>query len=190
MPFSIGGLIQGALGVSQVLGAFTGGGASQVGPGILTRRQGKILAGQPVKSLTTGLRPGQTRSIVGGGGAAVLPGGPRRDVLIGAGTLAASFIPSLFNGNGRTVGSILAAAREATGRSATSRAIRLAARVCGLETAADTFGISTEDVCFIVVNSGRRRARGISAADLRKTRSTLRKLNTMRKSVRSLFSTR
>lgn len=117
------------------------------------------------------------------------PGAVARGAVVAGGAIAAA-IPFFGNGNGRTVGAILAEARENTGRPATSRAIRLAARVCGLETTAGTFGISVEDVCFIVVNSGRRRARGISAADLRRTRSTLRKMNTMRKSFRGLMTAR
>ncbi len=81
---------------------------------------------------------------------------------------------------------ILLRAKEATGRRVTKRDIIHAAKHCGIELAAETFGISTMDVCQIVAAGAPRRRRGISAADLRRTRSTIRKVNTIRKDLKLL----
>lgn len=71
---------------------------------------------------------------------------------------------------------ILMQARAHT-KGATARKIKEAAKVCGMEVAAAMHGLSVRDVCFVVVNAPRRRARGISASDLRTTRSTVRKVH-------------
>ncbi len=59
---------------------------------------------------------------------------------------------------------------------ATAKKIIRSARQCGIELAAATFGLNVLDVCFLIAQPATRRARGISAADLRRTRSTLRKV--------------
>ncbi len=59
---------------------------------------------------------------------------------------------------------------------ATAKKIVRSARQCGIELSAATFGLSVLDVCFLIAQPASRRARGISAADLRRTRSTLRKV--------------
>lgn len=84
------------------------------------------------------------------------------------------------------VAEILARSRDATGRPVSAAKIRDAARACGLEVAAEMFGISTLDVCAIVIAKRRRRARGISASDMRRTRSTLRKISGLRKDVKAV----
>jgi len=85
-----------------------------------------------------------------------------------------------------TVAELLAISREATGRPASSRKIRESARVCGIALTAETFGLTESQVCQIIVATGRRRARGISAADLRRTRSTLRKVHNIQHDLRAL----
>jgi len=85
-----------------------------------------------------------------------------------------------------TVAQLLAMSREATGRPASSRKIRESARVCGIALTAETFGLTESQVCQIIVATGRRRARGISAADLRRTRSTLRKVHNIQHDLRAL----
>ena len=85
-----------------------------------------------------------------------------------------------------TIVELLKLSRERTGRPASSRAIREAARVCGIELAAQTFQLSESEVCRVIVQTGRRRARGISAADLRRTRSTLRKVHNIQHDLRAL----
>ncbi len=59
---------------------------------------------------------------------------------------------------------------------ATAKKIVRSARQCGIELAAATFGLGVLDVCFLIAQPASRRARGISASDLRRTRSTLRKV--------------
>ncbi len=71
---------------------------------------------------------------------------------------------------------ILAQARSFS-PGATSKKIVRSARQCGIELSAATFGLSVLDVCFLIAQPASRRARGISAADLRRTRSTLRKID-------------
>lgn len=83
------------------------------------------------------------------------------------------------------ISAILMRAREFTGRPVSARKIRDAAKFCGLDVAASMFGLSTEEVCQIII-AKRHRRRGISASDLRRTRSTIRKINTMRKSLKKL----
>jgi len=85
------------------------------------------------------------------------------------------------------LGEILDRARRSTGGAVSSRKIRDAVRHCGLDTAAGMFGLSVEDVCFVFIQRRRRRG-GISATDLRRTRSTIRKINNMRKSLKTLRS--
>ncbi len=70
---------------------------------------------------------------------------------------------------------ILATARAAH-PGATAKKILRSARECGIELAAATFGLSVLDVCFLIAQPPTRRPRGISAADVRRTRSTLRKV--------------
>ncbi len=71
---------------------------------------------------------------------------------------------------------ILATAR-ASNPGATSKKILRSARECGIELSAATFGLSVLDVCFLISQPPTRRARGISAADLRRTRATVRKVH-------------
>jgi len=84
------------------------------------------------------------------------------------------------------IAELLRLSRERTGRPASSRKIREAARVCGIALAAQTFQLSESEICTIIVSTGRRRARGISAADLRRTRSTLRKVHNIQHDLRAL----
>ncbi len=101
--------------------------------------------------------------------------------------------PLLLPGPGQPSGartrlqSILDDASSAAGKRVTSKDVVNAAKVCGLETAASSFGVSVEDICFVVVHGmRRRRRRGISAADLRRTRSTIRKISNMRRDLKRL----
>ncbi len=71
---------------------------------------------------------------------------------------------------------ILATARAAN-PGATSKKIIRSARECGIELAALTFGLDALSVCFLISQPPTRRSRGISAADLRRTRATVRKVH-------------
>lgn len=87
---------------------------------------------------------------------------------------------------GSVVGEILAIASQNTGRRVTKRMIIEAAKFCGIATAASNFGLSEGEVCTIVISRRRRRSRGISAADVRRTRATLRKVGTLRKQLKAI----
>jgi len=100
-------------------------------------------------------------------------------------------IPSFF-GNGDTGGgkspisAILAKARAATGGPVTRNKIIDAAKVCGLEIAADTFGLDVREVCMVVVKGRTRRRRGVSAADVRRTKRTIHFASKIRKDLKAL----
>ncbi len=74
---------------------------------------------------------------------------------------------------------ILATAR-AFQPGATAKKILRSARECGIELAAATFGLDVLQVCFLISQPPTRRSRGISAADIRRTRSTMRKINSLK----------
>ena len=80
---------------------------------------------------------------------------------------------------------ILAVARV-NSPGATSKKIIRAAKECGLEVAAATFGLDVISVCFLLAQPPSRRSRGISAADMRRTRSTIRKVTTITKQLVAL----
>lgn len=91
------------------------------------------------------------------------------------------------NGNGKTpLQQILARARAATGGPVIRNKIIDAAKTCGLSTAAQTFGISVQDVCQVVVRGRTRRRRGISAADIRRTKRTIYFASKIRKDLKVL----
>lgn len=80
---------------------------------------------------------------------------------------------------------ILMTAR-ATNPGATAKKIIRSARECGIELAAATFGLNVLDVCFLIAQPPTRRSRGISAADMRRTRSTIRKVHTISRQLTAL----
>ncbi len=92
------------------------------------------------------------------------------------------------NGNGKKtqLQLILEKARAATGGAVTRNKIIDAAKVCGLETAASTFGLSVNDVCMVVVKGRTRRRRGVSAADIRRTKRTIGFASRIRKDLKAL----
>ena len=89
-----------------------------------------------------------------------------------------------------TTSELLRLARENTGKSVSIKAVMEAARVCGLEVAAATFGLTTTQICQLIVMRRRRRRRGISSADLRRTRSTIRKITNMRRDFKKMIGGR
>ncbi len=109
-----------------------------------------------------------------------------RDVGIGLGL---GQLPSIFgggNGQGNQVQRILAKARQATGGPVTRNRIIDAAKVCGLDIAARTFGLGVEEVCMVVVKGRTRRRRGVSAADIRRTKRTIGFAAKIRKDLKAL----
>ncbi len=145
-------------GVANVFGA-----ASELGSVI----RGPVAAPAPVQ-----IQPVQAA-------AGVLPA--IRAGAIGAGAMATGFL-----GFGSGNGTPLSRARDSQGRRPSRRRVITAARICGLEVAAQSFGLSITELCEIVSKGMPRRSRGISSADMRRTRSTLRKMSTMRKTLRPL----
>jgi len=93
-------------------------------------------------------------------------------------------------GTGLTIMELLRASRAFTGRPVNAKKIRDSVKFCGIERTADAFGLSETDVCQIALSARKRRSRGISAADLRRTRSTIRKVTTIGKQLKSLGSGR
>jgi len=103
-----------------------------------------------------------------------------------AGGVARMIGPALGFGAGAVVSEILQQSREAVGRGVTKNKIIKAAKVCGIEAAADTFGLSEAQVCRVIVAGGTRRRRGISAADIRRTKRTLRFVRTIKKDLKAV----
>ncbi len=108
-----------------------------------------------------------------------------RDVGIGLGL---STLPSIFRGgNGQNpISVILAKARAATGGPVTRNKIIEASKACGLEVAAQTFGLDVREVCLVVVKGRTRRRRGVSAADIRRTKRTIGFASKIRKDLKAL----
>lgn len=115
---------------------------------------------------------GGTQQLVGGivGGAARAVGG-----MFGAGVLAGSVISD-----------ILFRARENSGQRVTKNKIIDSARACGIELTAQTFGLSESDVCKVIVAGRSRRRRGVSAADVRRTKRTLRFVRSIKKDLKAV----
>lgn len=204
MGFSIGGLISGLLpAVGSFFGGPLGGAIGSAVGGAIAPRPSQVgpmgaTAAVPTRALATqgfsgqltreglprtqfsatqarGRSPFPTTQAAFISPPSVEPAVARVPSIIGR------FAPAIPGG----IAEILMRARQNTGRAVSSSKIRDSARVCGLETTASMFGISVQDVCEIVI-ARRRRRRGISASDLRRTRSTIRKINSMRKSLKKL----
>ena len=110
----------------------------------------------------------------------------RRVAFVGG---AARAIAPFFGGGvvaGGIIGEILRSSRENTGQRVTRNKIIDAARACGIELAADTFGISESDVCKVIVTGRSRRRRGISAADVRRTKRTLRFVKSIKQDLKAV----
>jgi len=73
---------------------------------------------------------------------------------------------------------------------ATARKIIRAAKECGMEIAAGMFGLPILDVCFLVINQPRRRAKGISARGMRTTNRTLRGIDRVRRNAKKALGGR
>jgi len=111
-------------------------------------------------------------------------------IVQGVGTgLGLSALPSLFSGdsNGKNpISIILAKARAATGGPVTRNKIIEAAKACGLEVAGQTFGLDMREICLVVVKGRTRRRRGVSAADIRRTKRTIGFASKIRKDLKAL----
>ncbi len=109
-----------------------------------------------------------------------------RDIGTGIGL---STLPSILGGgggNGNQISVILAKARAATGGPVTRNKLIDSAKVCGLEITAQTFGLDVTEVCMVVVKGRTRRRRGVSAADIRRTKRTIGFASKIRKDLKAL----
>lgn len=189
MGFSIGSFL-GA--IAPIVGGIFGGPAGAaiggaVGAGFASKRQPAGVVGRQVAPATQfqsnlssivpvpvsiprfsgpSFRQARAPGISGGRGTRSLVGGVAQ-----AGVLT-QFGRSVGVGGG-PVSEILADARAFTGGPVTKNSIIAAAKVCGIDVTSDTFGITDQDVCLVIVAGRTRRRRGISAADIRRTKRTL-----------------
>ncbi len=199
MGFSIGRFL------GSIAGPLVAGGATAAGfPGLGLVLGGGIAEGfnEPARAATIGrqTQPGPifpTFDRQFQGGPTFLPTqvGPQAGlgispIIRGIGAIGTGVGISQFfgNGNGKKtqLQLILAKARAATGGPVTRNKIIDAAKVCGLETAASTFGLTVNDVCMVVVKGRTRRRRGVSAADIRRTKRTIGFASRIRKDLKAL----
>ncbi len=85
---------------------------------------------------------------------------------------------------GGAIAEILARSRENTGRAVSKNAIITTAKNCGIELAAETFGISEKDVCIIISAGRTRRRRGISARDISNCNRVARRITTFQRNLK------
>ena len=172
--FAVGAAVSAGLNEPAQAAAATRGRQTQVGP-----------ISAPTQRVFTGPVGGGPTSI--GPSFASLARLPTlaRDVGIGLGL---GQLPSIFGGgNGQNpISVILAKARAATGGPVTRNKIIEASKACGLEVAAQTFGLDVREVCLVVVKGRTRRRRGVSAADIRRTKRTIGFASKIRKDLKAL----
>lgn len=177
-------------GIDSVLGLFRGGSSAQAA---VTQNQAALLSGGTAgRTLSTGTAVGPVGSLAGTlieVGIAAAPIVARAvGVPVPAFLQAEAAAGRAAGGGVRTVTRrqlILMTAR-AFSPGATAKKIIRSAKECGIELAASTFGLSVLDVCFLLAQPASRRSRGISAADMRRTRSTIRKVTTIQQSLKAL----
>lgn len=167
MPFSLSGLLSG-------LGSLTGGGGILGSIGSLAGALAPAFAAAPAVVPAVWVPPSPT------GGA------PIAATQVGASMV----IPQVVRGAVTVVGALLARATAAVGKRVTTKMVWQLAQAVGITAAAASLGLSEADVGRIIIARRRRRSRGISASDLRRTRSTMRKMNTMRKQLKEFCKQR
>jgi len=170
----VGGGISQAFGSDAPEAAATAGRQTQPGP----VSQPALIAGAPSGRFI------QASSVVPV--AASLAKLPSALGALGTGLGALSLFGGGSNGSSNPISIILAKARAATGGPVTRNKIIDAAKVCGLEIAAQTFGLDVREVCMVVVKGRSRRRRGVSAADIRRTKRTINFASKIRKDLKVL----
>lgn len=179
-------------GVNSVLGLFSGGSSTQAA---VTQNQAALFSGGTAgRTLSTGTAVGPVGSLAGTlatgveVATALAPIVARRVGVPVPAFLQQEVAAQRGGGGIRTVTRrqlILMTARAAN-PGATAKKIIRSARECGIELAAATFGLPALDVCFLIAQPPSRRSRGISAADMRRTRSTIRKVLTISQQLTAL----
>ena len=181
-------------GIDSVFGLFKGGGSAQAA---VTANQAALFSGGAAgRVLSTGTSIGPVGALAGGSfqrGVDIA----QQIAVTALPLITGSPVPAFLQqevaaqrgaGGVRTVTRrqlILMQARAAN-PGATSKKIVRSARECGIELAAATFGLNALDVCFLIAQPPTRRSRGISAADMRRTRSTIRKVHTISRQLTAL----
>ena len=208
MGFSVGGFLSGVgslvstvFGNKSPAGALIGGGLQIAGsaltpsgspPGRATTPTPSVAprATQSSPALAQNVGTGFRTASFGGGGGSF--GVPRNALSLGrvggaavgaGGALLTEGIMGLFGGQD-SLSDILKEARENV-KGASKNKIIDAAKFCGIERAADMFGISENSICMIIVHGRSRRRRGISAADIRRTKRVIRFNKRLTKDLRS-----
>ncbi len=176
-------------GVNTVLGLFRGGG-SPAQAGVTAGQAALLSGGFAGRTLATGTAVGPQGALATAieVGTAIAPIVARRVGVPVPAFLQQEAAADRARGGVRTVTRrqlILMTARAAN-PGATSKKIIRSARECGIELAAATFGLNALDVCFLIAQPPTRRSRGISAADMRRTRSTIRKVHTISRQIVAL----
>jgi len=182
-------------------GFFGGPGGAALGFAVGSAVEAGLTPDAPSRAATVGrtTQPGPVsvssvgRNLQFGGGGRFLPSsvGPTLALgsLRGFGRKGGTALTLFGNGNGNgknPIQIILAKAREATGGPVTRNRIIDAAKACGLETTASTFGIDLREVCLVIVKGRTRRRRGVSAADIRRTKRTINFASKVRKDLKAL----
>jgi hypothetical protein len=126
-----------------------------------------------------------------------------RDVVIGgvAGEIIGSGVDrAMSGGNGQVSGGVMTTAQKRTEilewaaiyvglKRVRARDLQKMAQLVGWDYTADYYGLSALEVGFVVANMPKRRRRGITAADVRRVRSTARKFDTLKRSLTGIGGT-
>lgn len=187
IPGPLGGVIGGAISAGV-------GGASPPGrvttpppaPATVTTTQTVPFAAPTRSFQSSPTRFRGPTSFVGGGGTDLLLRGARGLGKAAGGAALVEGALNLFGGgSGDAISEILAQARQNV-RGATKNKIIAAAKVCGISLAAETYGLSDTQICQVIVAGRTRRRRGISAADIRRTKRTIRFVSSLRKDLKKV----
>ena len=185
---AIGGLFGGPVGAG--IGAAIGAGFApapaaqavvgrQTQPSMQRNQQLTSIVPVPVNVPRIGFAP--SSRFAGGGGTRTLTGGIAGTAIRMGGGLFGAGVAA-----GTIVSEILQRARENSGQRVTKNKIIDSARACGIELTAQTFGLSETDVCKVIVAGRSRRRRGVSAADVRRTKRTLRFVRSIKKDLKAV----
>jgi len=170
MGFSIGKFFKSIVGVAApAIGAVLGG---PVGAAIGTAVASGF-APRPAQAALPSILGPSVGPIIGRGAG-----------LLGAGRLITGAVVGALS-----LKELLDIARSFTGKPVSRQKVVDAVKHCGITLAAQMFGLSETEICEIVISKGRRRGRGISAADMRRTRSTIRKVHNISHDLQRLKTT-
>lgn len=180
-----------AIGIFNTVSDLISGGQPSAQAAVTSRQAALLSGGTAGTTLSTGTSVGPIGALAGGGfiqAADILAPVAARAIATRVSPVP-GFLQAEVAGRGvRTVTrkQIILMTARAANPGATAKKIIRSARECGIELAAATFGLSVLDVCFLIAQPPTRRSRGISAADMRRTKSTVRKILSLSKDVAAL----